>query len=130
MAATVELIPGQNFATAKVTEVRWTWTSTSGGAVSSTTAQRFSGILVGVMTIPDATTAPSNLYDVQLKNDDGMDLLGGSGADRSSTSAEFVKPVFQGVAMGVPINNSKLDLEITNAGNAKVGKTVAYIILW
>lgn len=110
----------------EIKKITWDWLCTDGGAVvGSATSNYYSGILSRVEFIPDGgATAPTAAYDVTLKNDDGVDLLSGLGADRSATATE-TKNHTDGLGILV---KSKLTLAVTNAGNAKGGIVIAYVI--
>ena len=110
----------------KMRMVTFAWTSTSGGAFSITTSEQFSGWVCSLETIPGGTT-PSDLYDLVLNNDNGTDLMGGAGADRSATTKEIVLPLNGGSPVVVPICGTKLTLVGSNAGNAKTGTAYVYI---
>jgi len=93
--------------------------------VGSVTTNLYSGVLSRIETIPDGgATAPTASYDITLKNDDGVDLLSGLGADRSATATE-TKNFSDGLGVLV---KSKLTLAVSAAGDAKGGTVIAYIM--
>lgn len=98
------------------------WTSSAGGAADGVSVAGFDGRIVGMTTIPGSGgVAPTNLYDVEVADANGHDVLLGQGADRSNANTEHVVEAnMAGVA------GSVLTLAVTNAGNAKEG----VIILW
>ena len=113
---------------------KWTlaWVSDSSGNVTRSVGHKINGTLRGVVTTPSGTVAPTAAYDVVLKDEHGIDVLAGLGADRSATVAERVKPqVTQ--AGSVVVYPHEIDvfgdmqLVITNAGNAKAGTITLYV---
>jgi len=135
---TTELKTLTPFGTSKeVLELTVDWTSATGGASTTSTAdinfltQTVSEIIKGrylqsVQTVPSATAAPTADYDVAINDANGEDLMDGGLADRSATAAETVFPAADGVNAVVPIV-SDLSIAITNAGDAKKGKAILFI---
>jgi hypothetical protein len=74
--------------------------------------------------IPGAAgVQPSDLYDMTILDTDSADVLAGVGANISNAGVtQVVTPVTLGCVV-----ESKLTLGVTNAGNAKSGKTIVYI---
>jgi len=102
--------------------VVWDWESDESGDVSEETSAAVAGLLRRVVTVPDSgDTQPSDQYDIELQDEQGVDLLGGSGANRSNSSAEQIIPD-PAVAVG-----SRLTLVVSNAGDTKGGTVYAYI---
>lgn len=112
-----------------VVKIKWAWTtdgaagaivdSTTAGEVNTTTA-RYTGIVLRCVT--DPVDGPTASYDIVVKDSDGADVLLGYGADRHTTNTED--------AIGGPfatIYDSKLSLNVANAGNTKSGITYLYI---
>lgn len=107
------------------------WTSHTDGTVTQAFPKAYSGIIERVVFNPGAT-APANLYDVTLTDDQGVDVLAGQGANLSDTATTHVKP-------GVPFKDGTttsvapvviddtLTLNITNAGSGKTGTIVVYL---
>lgn len=117
--------------TATLTEVKhtsakkivWAWTSgtgAEGGTVTKETVFAYDGKIVGLTTDP-GSTAPTDNYDVTITDADGHDVLLGAGTDRDTANTEHVAEASLGAVAG-----SKLTLNITNAGDAKIG----VVILW
>lgn len=103
---------------ANVAKYSLAWVSDAAGAVSAN-AQTFRlGSLIQIKFIPDGGgTAPTALYDVTLVDANGLDYLGGTGANLSATVATQVRvsaPLFYDAT-------GTLDLVVANAGNAKGG---------
>lgn len=70
-------------------------TAHTNGAVSNTaTAIAIDGLVYLVETVPSSgATAPTNLYDLTLLNADGLDIMGGNLANRSSTLVQRASPL-------------------------------------
>ena len=113
-------------------KVKWAWTtdssngaivdSTTGTEVNKTTA-KYSGIIFSFITDPDAT-APTDNYDVTILDDDGYDVLRGAGADRDTSTTEYLAAS----SINGCVLDSQLRLNIANAGNSKKGLVILYII--
>lgn len=105
------------------------WLSDASGDATVTTVY-ISGIILKVVFIPDAAgTQPSDLYDVTLKDDNEVDILQGAGANLSNSTTTEVSPfIADQDASNVMPNaiDDKLDLAVSNAGNAKGGKLIIY----
>ena len=110
--------------TGTVKKVTFAWTSDAAGIVSGIpTTAFFSGAIDRLVTVPSGGgTAPTALYDIVINDDDGTDVLMGSGANRSATATEQVLASSLGY-----MANSKLTLGITNAGASKQGTIYLYI---
>lgn len=102
------------------------WTSasdgTAGGRIEKAdgTAVQFNGTLLQVSIVPSNTGTPTNAYDAVVTSDQGIDMLGGLGANLSATVSLQETPItgtnsFPLVMVGVHT------LSITNAGSAKSG---------
>jgi hypothetical protein len=118
MAGTVAIIH-QNHRT--VGKILLDWLSDSSGNVNGTLTAVVSGILYRVAFIPDGGgTQPSDLYDVVLDDVDGVDVLAANGANLSNATSS------QHTDAGRAIDG-KLELKITNAGDAKGGLVALYI---
>lgn len=104
-----------------VKKAAFTWLSAAGGAADGATVEAYNGEILRAVFIPDGGgTQPSDLYDVALNDDDGVNVLGGEAGDLSNAVIEQLRN------MGA-VANSKLTLAVTNGGNAKGGKVIVYI---
>ena len=105
-----------------VKKITFAWTSDSvTGTATGTTTNSYDGKLITLVTDPGAT-APTTLYDVTVTDADGHDVLVGAGADRSATVTELVGETSLGAVAG-----SLLTVNVSNAGNSKVGEVILYI---
>ena len=104
----------------------WTWTSDTSGAASIQTAQEYNGIPIQVIFDhnTDTGTKPPTAYDVTITNEEGYDILGGNGANLSSTGADVYKHHSDGMGMAV---YSQLTLNVSNAGASKGGKVALFL---
>lgn len=105
------------------------WTSTSGGAVSGNLTEAICGVILRVVFKPGTSgNQPTDLYDVVLNDADGLDVLAGLGANLSNAANTQKCPlVGDAVAAAQPIAvDSTLELQVSNAGNAKSGTVVVY----
>lgn len=83
------------------------------GSVPATeTDQAIYGQILGVTTIP-GTTQPTDDWDLTLKDSDGVDVLGGQGADRDTANPEQAVPI-HGSLYAPRAVASKLTLGIAN----------------
>jgi hypothetical protein len=100
------------------------WTSSAGGAVSGDPFTVDPGYLVAAKFVPaSGGSQPTDLYDLTLVDTDGIDVLGGVGANLSNVTPKYSQ-------MDPPryIDGAQaLDLVVANAGAAKVGTLVVWI---
>lgn len=125
-------MPNPNTATiaptrSTMTKIVYSWTSTAGGAISIASTEQITGYVVGLETIPDGTDVPTDLYDLEVRDDYGTDVFNAEANNRSSTTKQFVQPIWQGFTVAVPVVSSKLTLVGTNAGAAKSGTAILYV---
>lgn len=78
--------------------VTLTWTAGAGGVfTSAATDAQVTGVIRGryiIMVITDpGATAPQAAYDITLTDPDGIDVMGGTLADRSATATEIARPL-------------------------------------
>lgn len=102
----------------------FTWTSTAGGAVSANPQALVRGRLVELKFIPaSGGTQPTDLYDVTLLDEHGVDLLNGQGANLSNATGlrlQWDPPL-------VHAADDDLDLVVANAGSAKTGTVIVWV---
>lgn len=103
----------------KIDKVTFTWASATTGAADATTTQLYSGRLKQVLIYAGAT-APTDLYDVQVKDSASIDLLFGDGANCPAADVVVVEDA--GYVVNDPIS-----LAVTNAGDTKTGVVTVYI---
>lgn len=106
-------------------KIKWSWSvaSSSSGAVTGVqTSYTYNGALERLVTIPDASTAPSASYDITIKDQDSTDVLAGAGADRATAATEQVLAASLGV-----VAYDKLTLAVANAGSSCAGIAIIYL---
>lgn len=103
-------------------KVHFAWTCDSAGAADATTTGVYNGAIM--RAIFDSAADVTAGYDVVLNDSDGYDLLNGLGANLSAT-ANVYKTNTDGLCMVV---GSPLTLGVTNAGDAKTGVVIVYIL--
>ena len=107
-----------------VKKVLFDWLSSAGGLADATTTESYSGVLERAVFVPDAGgTAPDNLYDVVVNDEDGYDVLVGLGADLSN-SATVSKSHADGLGA---VANDTLTLGVSGANAAKGGVVILYL---
>lgn len=114
-----------------VEKITIAWTANGSGAYSQVV--NFAGFIMSAVTDPGAApNAPTDNYDMTLNDENGIDLLGGLGANRDTATTE---EIFPGAVMTdgtlqslIPrARNGDATLAITNAGAAKRGILNLYI---
>lgn len=131
MAGTVSTSLSKPGVAAPMRKFQFDWTCTAGGVVTYTHPDRLTGLLWGVETIPGAngdraTNLPTS-YGLTLTNEYSRDVLGGSGAGRSASAAEYVTPLVSSLNTPHYIDAQTLTLNISGAGNAKQGRCIVYL---
>ena len=122
MTATISQIRPTSGKGSRLLKLSVAWTSDASGDFTEAT-QALYGYLVAVDTIPSGVAAPTADYDVTIVDADGLDVLGGAGADRSATAKErAVHPTINPVVL-----DGAHTVTIANAGNAKSGTVNLYI---
>lgn len=125
-----------------VRSITLAWTSDASGDVTyelvgsgkvSGSGNYVSGYLERVIFVPGAGgVQPTDLYDVTIIEENGLDVLAGQGANLSQSSASHVKPsvpMTDGTTTSTaPIAlDNILTLNVSNAGNAKSGTVILYL---
>lgn len=120
MAGTV-VVTEQTFGVIK--KVTFAWTSDAAGNADGVTTKIYDGKIEALATVPaGGGTAPTDLYDVIVADDDNFDVTVAAGQNRSSTVIQQVLSSSMGV-----VASQKLTLHVTNAGNAKQGTVYVYV---
>lgn len=101
------------------------WTSDASGDADVSIANLY-GWLVKIVTDPGAT-APTDDYDITLVDENSVDALASLAVNRDTANTEQVYPVASGANVPIFLCGTHT-FTIANAGNAKVGRTVLYII--
>jgi hypothetical protein len=115
-----------------VVKHRVSWTSDGSGDASEVSPQSVSGQIERVVFVPSATAAPTNLYDIVLTDEHGLDVLGGQGANLSNSASSHVcpgTPLKDGTTTSVRpmVVDGALTLTVSNAGASKAGEVILYV---
>jgi len=98
------------------------WVNDGSGDFTATELnQPIDGIVMLVEFIPSTTAIPSAVYTVTLKAETSeIDILGGEGADLSTTVASKSQPLLNGNFGAIPVMGA-LTVDVVSAGNDKGG---------
>lgn len=121
MGATAQVVTKTEVTHPSVKCLKLAWTSASDGTVVSQSSAYYDGKVIWLATDPGAT-APTDNWDLTVTDANGIDVLAGAGADRDTANTEYVAEASLGA-----VANSKLTVNITNAGDAKTGTIYLYI---
>lgn len=102
------------------------WTSDESGNVTENGVELPGGTLVKMRTDPDGTDAPTDNYDITLLDADGLDVLGGAGANRDTANVEDAYPA-AGTYFRPVIEGGTYYPTIAAAGAAKAGEIELFI---
>ena len=115
-------ITEETYGSVKKIKFDWSIGSSSAGTTTGTTSKAYNGALERMVTIPDASTAPSASYDLTCSDQDSTDTFLGAGANRAAAATEQVGRASLGV-----VANDTLTLTVTNAGSSTAGVCYVYI---
>ena len=103
------------------------WTTDSSGDLTATdTGYPIEGYLMLVETDPSGTAVPTS-YAVTLTDANGLDVMGGALAGRSTTATEMTLPLLNGNYTMLPVPGT-LSLDVTGAGASKSGIVRIYFV--
>jgi len=109
--------------TRAIKKIKLAWTTSTNGWASTTST--FGGVIQRITyTSGSGSDAPINAYDVTLKDDDGLDVLLGTGANALSNVATTVYAATNGLPVAVDGVHS---LVVTNAGSLKSGAVSIFL---
>ena len=117
----------------QIAELVYTWEAAANGSFPTEILPRgVTGQLkwyyLDMMLVDPLTPAPTTLYDIVIRDDYTIDILGGNGANRSATDGEQILPKVGG-SEGDRLITTGLSIEITgNLINAATGKLVFIFI--
>ena len=113
--------------------IKFDWIVGSGSQVDVATGytafKDYDGQIIQLVTIPDGTAAPDANYDLTITDKNSIDILCGSGANRHTSSTEYIVAGTTGTLtkpLGA-VAGSSLTLNITDAGTSKKG--LAYLFI-
>jgi hypothetical protein len=105
-----------------VKKVKFSITSSDGGVATATTTQAYSGEVLRLVIVPGADAlAPTALFDIEIMDDDGYDILAGQGANLSNAATTTVI-----ASMGC-VANDQLHLSASGMGDANGATVIIYI---
>lgn len=110
-----------------VKKVHVAWTSDASGNADVAIEGLF-GYLLKVVTDPDGSAAPTDNYDITLLDENGADAAEGLLANRDTANIETVYPFVSGAPTPVFLAGGSHTFTVANAGNAKSGVAVLYIL--
>ena len=99
--------------------------TTDGDGDASEESETLNGRVSRIVTNPDDTATPTTNWDLTILDEDGIDILGGSGADRDaadSGASEQVAPSVAELAVA-----STLTFTVAHGGSAKKGVVNLYM---
>lgn len=84
--------------------------------------------LVKVRCVPSQAAAkPTTLYDVTITDANGLDIMGGTLADRTIVAGGDQAVPLTGAVYGPTPITDTISLNVTNAGNSKTGSVILYL---
>jgi hypothetical protein len=111
----------------------WTSDDTVGSVLPAACTNCSSKVVQGKITAVEfrsGSSVPTTAYDVTLLDNDGRDILMGTGANIASaitdTATQFKNP-FSSDGAYVALYGVELWPSITNAGNSKTGKIILHV---
>jgi hypothetical protein len=106
--------------------IQWDWVADdTDGSVPTDTVSGINGYIVRVVTDPGAT-APTDDYDIELKDQWGCDVMGGALADRDTTATEQAMPIIGGSSTGSLVLDT---LQLNISGNSVNSATGTVYVL-
>ena len=108
------------------------WTAAADGSVADIPIDElfltgYGYSLHSMVTDPGAT-APTDNYDITIEDSDGVDVLGGAGANRDAANTERVMPLYGTTPHPCPINGALTVKIAGNVVNAATGKIKLYFV--
>lgn len=108
------------------------WTAAADGSVADIPIDELFltgyGYSLHSMVTDPGSTAPTDNYDITIEDSDGVDVLGGAGANRDAANTERVMPLYGTTPHPCPING-KLTIKIANnAVNGAKGLIKLYFV--
>lgn len=125
MAATVENLQEVLRTNLIKTGERVTIPWTSDGSGNYTESMVLRGWLVEIQTDPGAT-APTDNYDIKLKDSNSVDVLADLALNRDTATTEFIPTPGSGITI-LKYLNGTYTFDVSNAGAAKTGTAVLTI---
>lgn len=105
--------------------ITWAFTTDADGDASEQ-SETLNGKISRAVTNPDNTDTPTAGWDLTIKDEDGVDMLCGNGADRDASGSKASEQAFP--CPGNLAIASKLTFTVSNGGNTKKGTVKLYIV--
>lgn len=127
-------MPPNNDAIVTVTEERLghtvrkkliSWTADTGDGSVPNTVLGIRGWVFMAVTNPDGTKVPDDNYDIVLNDVDGFDVMGGTLANRSSTTTQQAFPILVGTTYGMRFVDGKLTFVLSGNTDTDAAGTLA-----
>jgi hypothetical protein len=97
------------------------------GSIPDTSLTNLAGYIMKIVTNPGAT-APTDNWDFVLNDSDGVDVLGGAGANRDTANSEQVYPTISGATIPVWLEKGTYTLAMSgNSVNSATGTVTLYL---
>lgn len=118
---------------AGVTVKDFAWACDAGGNVLTDYVLSLNGLVLKLITDPEASDAPTDNYDIAITDAHGADILAGAGADRDTTTTEQVVPMLLdagGARASLVPAGGLYKFAVTNAGNTTSGTAQLWFGSW
>jgi hypothetical protein len=112
-----------------VHKVTFNWTSDASGDADTTSPRKYNGQILGVTVVPAAEpNAPSDAYDVLLKNQDGADIILSTALANLDSIPTYEKYTLSGATVNAlaALCGDNIRIIVSNAGNANSGTINVY----
>lgn len=110
-----------------IERIHVSWTSDASGNADVAISDLY-GYIIKLITDPAAAgSAPTDNYDITLVDEYGSDALEGAGADRDTANTETAFPAKASATVPAFVAGD-VTFTVANAGNAKSGVAVFYIV--
>lgn len=107
----------------KVAVISYAFTTDGSGDASEETI-KILGKVKRMVTNPDDTDTPTTGWDLTIKDEDGVDILEGEGANRDVADSGASEEVVLTISVLIA---SKLTFTVANGGNTKKGVVKLYL---
>jgi hypothetical protein len=83
-------------------------------AISAAHLAKLEGFKLDMLYTDPGAVAPTDNYDITLEDANGVDILGGAGADRDTANTERALPLVGAAVHQIPIDGGALTFKIAN----------------
>ena len=106
--------------------ITWSFTTDASGDVTEQTSVIINGRSNRIVTNPDNSDTPTTSWDLTITDEDGVDILSTTGANRDAADTGASEQIVLGATN--PVVASKVTFTVANGGNAKKGVVKLYLI--